>query len=38
MDSLVVKMVEDICGRDFGKLLWTPEMKLFAFNPGTKEN
>jgi hypothetical protein len=38
MDSLVVKMVGDICGRDVGQSLWTPEMKLFAFNPGTKEN
>jgi hypothetical protein len=37
MDSLVVKMVGDICGRDIGQSLWTPEMKLFAFNPGTKE-
>jgi hypothetical protein len=38
MDSLVVKMVGDVCGRDIGQSLWTPEMKLFAFNPGTKEN
>jgi hypothetical protein len=38
MDSLVVKMVGDICGSNFGQSLWTAEMKLFAFNQGTKEN
>jgi hypothetical protein len=38
MDSMVVKMVGDIygCG-DLGQSLWTPEMKSFAFNVGTKK-